>query len=59
MSATDSPWIKIVSLDRPSLQDNTADVDRLISGVKAKIQSDAIAVENAADGKVPLYFYEK
>ncbi|MGD9300303.1 MAG: ASKHA domain-containing protein [Desulfobacterales bacterium] len=45
MNATDSPWIKIVSLDRPSLQDNTADVDRLISGVKAKIQSDAIAVD--------------
>ena len=45
MSATDSPWIKIVSLDPPSLQDNTADVDRLLSGIKAKIHSDAIDVD--------------
>jgi len=45
MTTTDSPWIKIISLDPPSLQDNTADADRLISSLKANIQSAEIDVD--------------
>ena len=45
MTTIDSPWIKIISLDPPSLQDNTADADRLISALKANIQSATIDVD--------------
>ena len=45
MTATDSPWIKIVALDPPSLQDNTADADRLHSALKQILQTDAIDID--------------
>ena len=45
MTATDSPWIKIVSLDPPTLQNNTADADRLISVLKEDMQTDQIDID--------------
>ena len=36
-----SPWIKTVALSPPSLQDNTADTERLISALRATLQTDA------------------
>jgi len=35
------PWIKTLSLPPPSLQDNTADTERLISALKNTLQTDA------------------
>ena len=45
MLPNDSPWIKIVSLAQPSLQDNTADADRLIAALKESLQTDTIDIE--------------
>ena len=45
MTTSDSPWIKIVSLPLPTLQDNTADADRLISALRAEIQADHIDID--------------
>jgi len=45
MPATGTPWIKIVSLDPPSLQNNTADADRLISVLKEDLQTDQIDID--------------
>jgi len=41
MSDSDACWIKTVSLSPPSLQDNTADTERLISALKVILQTDA------------------
>jgi hypothetical protein len=41
MENTPSPWIKTVSLAPPSLQDNTADTERLISALRTSLQTDA------------------
>ena len=40
-----SPWIKTVLLDRPSLQDNTADADRLVVALKRQITTDHIEID--------------
>ncbi|CAB1079793.1 hypothetical protein D1AOALGA4SA_7496 [Olavius algarvensis Delta 1 endosymbiont] len=40
MNHATSPWIKTVSLSPPSLQDNTADAERLISALKTALQTD-------------------
>ena len=40
MENATSPWIKTVSLSPPSLQDNTADAERLISALKITLQTD-------------------
>jgi len=45
MPLTDSPWIKIVSLEPPSLQNNTADADRLISALKTRLKTDSVAID--------------
>ena len=45
MTATDSPWIKIVSLNPPSLQNNTADAERLIAALKEDLQADNIDID--------------
>ncbi|CAB1061363.1 Methyltransferase corrinoid activation protein [Olavius sp. associated proteobacterium Delta 1] len=41
MNNADSPWIKTISLPPPSLQDNTADTERLISALRTTLQTDA------------------
>ena len=45
MTATDSPWIKIVSLNPPTLQDNTADTERLVATLKQDLQADNIDLD--------------
>ena len=40
MGLTNSPWIKILSLPPPSLQDNTADSERLNAALKSSLQTD-------------------
>jgi uncharacterized 2Fe-2S/4Fe-4S cluster protein (DUF4445 family) len=46
MRKTDTPWLLTVSLPPPSLQDNTADADRLISTLKTILQTnDAIHID--------------
>jgi uncharacterized 2Fe-2S/4Fe-4S cluster protein (DUF4445 family) len=42
MSKNSTPWIQIVTLTPPSLKDNTADADRLISALKIALQTDAV-----------------
>ena len=54
MSNTDPIWIKTVSLSPPSLQDNTADAERLISALRAALQTDdAIRIDLDLLGKLP------
>ena len=45
MIAADSPWIKIVSLNSPSLHDNTADAERLVAALKKDLQTDTIDID--------------
>jgi len=40
MKRPSSPWIKTVSLSPPSLQDNTADAERLITALNTALQTD-------------------
>ncbi len=42
----DTPWLRTVSLTRPSLQNNLADADRLVGALKAGLQTDdAVHIE--------------
>ena len=45
MNKTGPPWIQTIALTPPSLQNNTADVDRLLSSLKSRLQSDAIHLD--------------
>jgi uncharacterized 2Fe-2S/4Fe-4S cluster protein (DUF4445 family) len=45
MNMTDSPWIRTVRLTKPTLQDNTADTDRLVSALKSELQTDAVQID--------------
>ena len=45
MNTADSPWIRTVLLAPPSLQDNTADTDRLISALKSQLKTNTIDVD--------------
>jgi uncharacterized 2Fe-2S/4Fe-4S cluster protein (DUF4445 family) len=40
-----SPWVKTVTLNPPTLEDNTADADRLIAALKADLQTDHIDID--------------
>ena len=53
MIEINTPWVQTVALNTPTLQDNTADADRLISALKATIQSDTIDVDLALLKKLP------
>lgn len=48
-------WIKRIRplIPKPSLKDNTADVDRLIKGVKKTIQTDRVAIDFSIVKKIP------
>ena len=48
-----SPWVQTVSLNPPTLQDNTADADRLISALKANLQTDTIDIDLDLLKKLP------
>jgi uncharacterized 2Fe-2S/4Fe-4S cluster protein (DUF4445 family) len=45
MKIAKSPWVRTVILAKPTLQDNTADTDRLISVLKTELQTDAVHVD--------------
>jgi uncharacterized 2Fe-2S/4Fe-4S cluster protein (DUF4445 family) len=45
MPPNESPWIKIASLNPPSLQDNTADAERLLGALKERLQTDNIDID--------------
>lgn len=45
MENTDSPWIKYIHLDLPSLQDNTADADRLTAALRKELQADHVDID--------------
>ena len=45
MNHSDSSWVRTVTLVKPTLQDNTADTDRLISALKTDLQTDALHVD--------------
>ena len=48
-----SPWIQNISLTPPSLQDNTADTDRLINALKARLKTEAIHIDLDLIKKIP------
>ena len=41
---TGPPWVQTIALTPPSLQNNTADVDRLLNALKSRLKSNAIQV---------------
>jgi len=53
MKEKSSLWIKIISLNPPSLKDNTADADRLIAALKADLQTDHIDIDLDLLKKLP------
>ena len=53
MKKAESPWIITLILNPPALQDNTADVDRLISALKAALQTTAIHIDLDLLKKLP------
>ena len=53
MNKTNSPWIRTVTLPKPTLQDNTADSDRLISALKSKLQTNAVHLDLDLLKKLP------
>jgi uncharacterized 2Fe-2S/4Fe-4S cluster protein (DUF4445 family) len=48
-----TPWIRTVTLAKPTLQDNTADIDRLISALKTDLQTDAVHIDLDLIKKLP------
>ncbi|MBT8366306.1 MAG: DUF4445 domain-containing protein [Deltaproteobacteria bacterium] len=53
MNETNTSWIQTVILTSPSLKDNTADADRLISDLKPSLQTDAIHIDLDLLKKLP------
>ena len=49
------PWIKTINLEiaKPSLRDNTADVDRLIRGIKKDLNAENVSVDFSLVKKIP------
>ncbi len=45
MTNTSNGWVKNVSLARPTLQDNTADADRLIGALRTQLETDAVDID--------------
>lgn len=46
-SSEDQPWIKVIipNIESPSLNDNTADTDRLIKGIRKSLNTDKVKVD--------------
>ena len=45
MDKNSTPWIQTVSLEAPSLQDNTADAERLIQALRSHLNTPAIKID--------------
>ncbi|MEW6672435.1 MAG: ASKHA domain-containing protein [Thermodesulfobacteriota bacterium] len=53
MNTGPTGWIQIVSLPPPSLQDNTADADRLLRALKERLKTDAVDIDFNLLKKLP------
>jgi uncharacterized 2Fe-2S/4Fe-4S cluster protein (DUF4445 family) len=53
-------WIKVIHpvLDPPSLQDNTADVDRFIKGTKKALHTEGVSLDLSRIKKLPAFLRE-
>ena len=45
MGKNSTPWIQTVSLEAPSLKDNTADAERLIQSLRSRLNTPAIKID--------------
>ena len=45
MTKNSTPWIQTISLDPPSLKDNTADTDRLLHALNRRLNTDAVHID--------------
>ena len=54
------PWIKSVGLKitAPSLKDNTADIDRLIKGIKKELETEEIGIDFSMVKRLPRVLRE-
>ena len=54
MPTKTKPWIKIIKpeIGQPSLKDNTADVDRLIKGIKKGLSAENVTIDFSLVKKV-------
>jgi uncharacterized 2Fe-2S/4Fe-4S cluster protein (DUF4445 family) len=59
-TAKSEPWIQVVEsrLTRPSLKDNTADVDRLLKGMEKALQGNKVAIGFSLLKKIPTLLRE-
>jgi uncharacterized 2Fe-2S/4Fe-4S cluster protein (DUF4445 family) len=53
MEKNTPPWVKTVKLNPPALENNTADADRLITALKADLQTDHIDIDFDLLKKLP------
>ena len=53
MNQNNEGWIKTVALTHPSIQDNTADADRLLQALKIKLKTDSIDIDLRLLRKLP------
>ncbi|MGD8944418.1 MAG: ASKHA domain-containing protein [Desulfobacterales bacterium] len=53
MNEKATPWIQIVQLDKPSLEDNTADAERLLQALKSPLNSAAVDIDLTVLKTVP------
>jgi len=45
MDKNSTPWIQTVSLEKPSLKDNTADAERLLQALRSRLKTPAIKID--------------
>ena len=53
MTKNATPWIQTVSLEPPSLKDNTADTDRLLHALSLRLKADAIHIDLGLIRRLP------
>jgi uncharacterized 2Fe-2S/4Fe-4S cluster protein (DUF4445 family) len=58
--AENNGWIKAIHpvLDPPSLQDNTADVDRFMKGTKKALRAERVSIDLSLVKKIPIFLRE-
>ena len=45
MREINTPWVRTVLMDPPSLQDNTADAERLIAALKEDLSANTVDID--------------
>ena len=53
-SCANDGWIRLVSLSHPSLQDNTADFDRLKNHLKKKLKTESVEIDLSVLRELPF-----